>query len=150
MQPSAALLQDRLPGAVVREEIDPVEDAVPGLPEGTRVLIMSFSHAEDLQVVRACLARNRMTAKAAGVTGAEPRGSEAPETSARKLPLPFIGLIGSKTKWARFRHRLSEYGFDDQALGQVTCPIGLPDIAGKEPEVIAASVAAQLLTLRAA
>jgi len=150
LQPSAALLQDRLPGAVVRKEIDPVEDAVAGLREGTRVVIMSFSHAEDLQVVRACLTRNRITAKAAGVTGAEPRAFEVPETAARKLPLPFIGLIGSKTKWARFRHRLTEYGFDDQALGQVTCPIGLPDIAGKEPEVIAASVAAQLLTLSAA
>jgi len=148
-QPSAALVQDRLPGVVVREEIDPVEDAVAGLPEGTRVLIMSFSHAEDLQVVRACLTRNRRTADGEGASRAESGASEASVTVARKVPLPFIGLIGSKKKWARFRHRLSEYGFDDQALGEVTCPIGLPDIAGKEPEVIAASVAAQLLTLRA-
>jgi xanthine dehydrogenase accessory factor len=91
-----------------------------------------------------------MTAVGEAVSRAEPGASEASKPVARKLSLPFIGLIGSKTKWARFRHRLTEYGFDDQALGQVTCPIGLPDIAGKEPEVIAASVAAQLLTLRAA
>jgi len=148
-QPSAALLQDRLPGVVVREEIDPVEDAVAGLPEGTRVLIMSFSHAEDLDVVSRCLMRLRRREEGEGASRSESGASETSETAARKLPLPFIGLIGSKTKWARFRHRLSEYGFDDQALGQVTCPIGLPDIAGKEPEVIAASVAAQLLTLRA-
>jgi xanthine dehydrogenase accessory factor len=147
-QPSAALVQDRLPGVVVREEIDPVEDAVSGLPEGTRVLIMSFSHAEDLQVVRACLARNRMTAKGEGVSGAENGMANAPAYSPVGLSLPFIGLIGSKTKWARFRHRLADYGFDDQALGQVTCPIGLPEIVGKEPEVIAASVVAQLLGLR--
>jgi len=148
-QPSAALVQDRLPGVVVREEIDPVEDAVAGLPEGTRVLIMSFSHAEDLQVVRACLARNRIMAKGEeGAGGPESGALKAPEPSAVMLPLPFVGLIGSKTKWARFRHRLTDYGFDDRALGQVTCPIGLPDIAGKEPEVIAASVVAQLLMLR--
>ena len=130
-QPSAALVHDCLPGAVTLEEIDPLEDAVARLRKGTRVLIMSFSHAEDLEVVRACLARNRAAL-----------GDEV------TLPLPFIGLIGSKTKWARFRHRLAALGFDDQALGQVTCPIGLPEIAGKEPEVIAASVASQLLMLR--
>ncbi len=149
-EPSAALVQDRLPGVVEREEIDPVEDAVAGLPEGTRVLIMSFSHAEDLQVVRACLTRNRMAAEGEGASGAESGACKPPESPAVTLSLPFIGLIGSKTKWARFRHRLTDYGFDDQALAQVTCPIGLPGIAGKEPEVIAASVAAQLLTLRAA
>ena len=33
----------------------------------------------------------------------------------------------------------------DQELAQVTCPIGIPGIAGKEPEVIAVAVAAQLL-----
>ena len=33
-------------------------------------------------------------------------------------------------------------------LAQVTCPIGLPGIAGKEPEVIAVAVAAQLLQQR--
>ncbi|MEY3669006.1 MAG: hypothetical protein RL258_401, partial [Pseudomonadota bacterium] len=90
-QPSAALVHDCLPGAVTLEEIDPVEDAVAGLPDGARVLIMSFSHAEDLEVVRACLARNR---------------TALGEGAAR--PLPFIGLIGSKTKWARFRHRLTD------------------------------------------
>lgn len=142
---SAAVVLDCLPGAVVREEIDPVEDAVGHLPDGTRVLIMSFSHAEDLQVVRACLARNRAAGAGAGLPS-EAVGSPKPPTVG--LPLPFIGLIGSKTKWARFRHRLTDYGFDDHALGQVTCPIGLSEIVGKEPEVIAASVAAQLLMFR--
>lgn len=148
LQPSAALLQDRLPSVVVREEIDPVEDAVADLPEGTRVLIMSFSHAEDLQVVRACLTRNRMAAEGEAVSRSESGASEASKPVARNLPLPFIGLIGSKTKWARFRHRLTDYGFDERAISQVTCPIGLPEISGKEPEVIAASVVAQLLMLR--
>jgi xanthine dehydrogenase accessory factor len=62
--------------------------------------------------------------------------------------LPFLGLIGSKTKWATFRHRLEARGYSKPELAQVTCPIGLPEIRGKQPEVIAVSVAAQLLQLR--
>lgn len=57
----------------------------------------------------------------------------------------FVGLIGSATKRARFVSRLMRDGVD---AARLTCPIGLPGIAGKEPEVIAAATAAQLLTLR--
>ena len=59
--------------------------------------------------------------------------------------LPYIGLIGSKTKWATFRHRLEARGFTAAEMERVTCPIGVPGITGKEPEVIAVAVAAQLL-----
>jgi xanthine dehydrogenase accessory factor len=59
--------------------------------------------------------------------------------------LPYIGLIGSATKWATFKRRLAERGFSEAELLQVTCPIGVPGIEGKEPEVIAVAVAAQLL-----
>jgi xanthine dehydrogenase accessory factor len=113
-----------LPENVQAEHSDPVEAAVAGLAAGSRVLIMSFSHAEDLDIVAACLRR----ARAAG-------------------DLPYIGLIGSATKWATFRHRLEQRGFVEADFARVTCPIGLPGIAGKEPAVIAASVAAQLLQL---
>ena len=112
---------DVAPG-VACEHSDPVQAAVPGLAPGSRVLIMSFSHAEDLDVAAACLCRQRE------------RGD-----------LPFIGLIGSRSKWATFRHRLHERGFAEAELAQVTCPIGVPGIAGKAPEVIAVAVAAQLL-----
>ena len=83
---------------------------------------MSFSHAEDLDVLAACLQRQR-----------------------DRTDLPYIGLIGSKTKWATFRSRLRARGFTDTELAHVTSPIGVPGIAGKEPEVIAIGVAAQLL-----
>lgn len=59
----------------------------------------------------------------------------------------FIGLIGSKTKRNRFLSRLLEMGFDKNATARLTCPIGIPGVHGKEPAVIAASVAAQLLML---
>lgn len=111
-----------LPPNVTCEHSDPVQAAVADLPPNSRVLIMSFSHAEDLDIVAACLKRQR-----------------------DKNDLPFIGLIGSKTKWATFRHRLEDRGFTEAELAQVTCPIGIAGIVGKEPEVIAVAVAAQLL-----
>jgi xanthine dehydrogenase accessory factor len=57
----------------------------------------------------------------------------------------FVGLIGSATKRARFVSRLAADGVD---VARLTCPIGLPGIAGKEPQVIAVSVLAQLLMMR--
>ena len=113
-----------LPGTVHCEHSDPVQSAVPSLASGSRVLIMSFSHAEDLDIVAACLLRQRETAD-----------------------LPYVGLIGSKTKWATFRSRLAARGFSEAELAHVTCPIGIPGIADKRPEAIAVSVAAQLLLL---
>ncbi|MDF1486653.1 xanthine dehydrogenase accessory protein XdhC [Ramlibacter sp. H39-3-26] len=113
------------PGVAVHaacEHSEPVHAAVPLLAPGSRVVVMSFSHAEDLDIVAACLRRQRE------------RGD-----------LPYVGLIGSQTKWAAFRHRLEARGFGPAEMAHVTCPIGVPGIAGKEPEVIAVAAAAQLL-----
>jgi xanthine dehydrogenase accessory factor len=111
-----------LPGNVACEHSDPVHAAVATLAPDSRVLIMSFSHAEDLDVVAACLTRQRQQAD-----------------------LPYVGLIGSRTKWASFRHRLEARGFMPPELAHITCPIGVPGVKGKEPAVIAVAVAAQLL-----
>jgi xanthine dehydrogenase accessory factor len=113
------------PAQVMTEHSDPVHAAVADLAPGSLVLIMSFSHAEDLDIVAACLRRLRQA-----------------------RDLPYIGLIGSKTKWATFRHRLQDRGFSDAELARITSPIGIAGIPGKEPEVIAIAVAAQLLLLR--
>lgn len=56
----------------------------------------------------------------------------------------FVGLIGSRTKRVRFLKRLAADGVDGARL---TCPIGLPGIEGRQPEVIAVAALAQLLTL---
>ena len=116
------IFPEQVPPDVVCEYSDPVHQAVGGLEPQSRVLIMSFSHAEDLDVVAECLRRQRVQAD-----------------------LPYVGLIGSATKWATFRHRLLERGFAEEELDHVTCPIGLPGIPGKEPAVIALAVAAQLM-----
>lgn len=109
-----------------QEAVDPIADAVPDLPPGSAVLIMSYSHAEDFNLVVACLKRQRE------------RGD-----------LAFIGLIGSRTKWASFRQRMAARGFTEAELAQVVCPIGVPGVAGKQPAVIAVAVLAQVLALPA-
>ena len=106
------------------EHSEPVEGAVRTLTPQSAVLIMSFSHAEDLEVLAACLKRQRQQAD-----------------------LPYIGLIGSQTKWATFRNRLQARGFTPDELAHVTSPIGVPGIHGKQPEVIAVAVAAQILQI---
>ena len=111
-----------LPAQVTTEHSDPVHGAVADLQPGSRVLIMSFSHAEDLDILAACLKSLRSTAD-----------------------LPYVGLIGSASKWARFKHRLEERGFGSADFAHVTTPIGISGIDSKLPEVIAVSVAAQLL-----
>jgi xanthine dehydrogenase accessory factor len=56
----------------------------------------------------------------------------------------YVGLIGSQTKKTRFLRRLTEDGVD---AARLTCPIGIPGVKSKAPDVIAVSVAAQLLEL---
>lgn len=95
------------------------------LPPGAHVLIMTHDHAEDAALCDAVLRRGEF-------------GS--------------IGLIGSPAKQARFRRRLAgEGGHDAGAIDRIKTPIGLPGLDGKEPAVIAVSVAADLLrTIEAA
>lgn len=112
-----------------RLTITPVDDVASSITEmaaASSLLVMSFTHAEDFEVIRAALLRRR----------------EIPDC------FPFIGLIGSQTKWRKFRQRLLDRGHTEQELSAVTCPLGLPDISGKSPAVIAASVTAQLLVQR--
>ena len=89
------------------------------LPPHTHLLIMTHDHAEDAAILDAALRRE---------TG-------------------FIGLIGSETKWARFRYQLSDLGHTPASLERVTTPIGISGIKSKLPEMIAVSVAAQIAAL---
>ena len=110
---------------VVYEHSHPVQAAVPLLRADSRVVVMSFSHAEDWDIVAACLHRQR-----------------------KQGDLPYVGLIGSATKWASFRRRLQARGFTPAELAHITCPIGIAGIKDKRPEVIAVAVAAQLLQVQ--
>ena len=55
------------------------------------------------------------------------------------------GLIGSATKWARFRKRLAEAGHAHAEIDRILCPIGDPSL-GKHPQAIAVGVVTGLLS----
>lgn len=57
----------------------------------------------------------------------------------------YLGVIGSRVKRERLVDRLAREGVPGEALAQVFCPIGLPEIRSKQPAVIAVSVSAQAL-----
>lgn len=89
------------------------------LPPGTHIVIMTHDHAEDAAILDAAMRTERIGP---------------------------IGLIGSSAKWTRLRHQLmTEGGLTEDDVARVTTPIGLPQLAGKEPATIAVSVAADLL-----
>jgi xanthine dehydrogenase accessory factor len=103
-------------GVVLADEEAMVACAA-GAPEDAAVVILTHDHGLDYRLVAAAL-------------GGRAR---------------FVGLIGSRTKRARFLSRLAAQGVD---AARLTCPIGLSGISGKEPEVIAVATLAQLLMLR--
>jgi xanthine dehydrogenase accessory factor len=82
-------------------------------------LIVTYSHALDLALCHALLQRGFV----------------------------FAGLIGSATKWARFRSRLRDLGHPPEAIARITCPIGDPAL-GKHPQAIALGVGAALVAPR--
>jgi xanthine dehydrogenase accessory factor len=98
--------------------VEPVEAEVAQAPPGAFYLVLTHSHDLDLRITEAILKRG---------------------------DFGYLGLIGSQTKRARFVHRFEQRGIDAATLARLTCPIGVPGIAGKEPEVIAVAVVAQLL-----
>jgi len=108
-----------VPANVTVEATDTPEVLVEQAASGTSFLVMTHSHALDLRLCQAILSRP---------------GRD------------WFGLIGSGTKRSQFEARLQERGVDAVRIKDMVCPIGLPGIEGKAPAVIAASVAAQLLT----
>jgi xanthine dehydrogenase accessory factor len=87
-------------------------------PDRALIVVMTHSHALDLEIVAATLAAKRFG---------------------------FIGLIGSSTKRARFLSQMRAAGLSGTALARLVCPIGAPVLKSKDPAVIAASTATQLL-----
>lgn len=90
--------------------------AVSHAPATAHHLILTYSHALDLALCDAVLHRGFASA----------------------------GLIGSKTKWARFRKRLAAAGHPPAAIARIACPIGDPAL-GKHPQAIALGTVHALL-----
>lgn len=81
-------------------------------------VVMTFSHIIDFDICRAVLARGNFA---------------------------YLGLIGSKTKRARFAKRLRDAGLGDAWIERLHSPIGVSGLEGKEPAIIAVSLTADLL-----
>ena len=98
--------------------VDAVEAEVRDAPPGAFYLVLTHEHELDLRITEAILKRGDFA---------------------------YLGLIGSKTKRARFLHRFEQRGVAPDAVARLTCPIGVEGVAGKQPEVLALAVVAQLL-----
>ena len=85
-------------------------------PAGAEHLVLTYSHALDLELCHRLLNRGFRS----------------------------CGLIGSGTKWGRFRSRLRALGHEAQAISRIRCPIGDPSL-GKHPQAIAVGVVAEML-----
>ena len=100
---------------------DDPESEVRQAQADTIFLVLTHSHALDFELVRAILDRGDFR---------------------------LCGLLGSQSKRARFAQRLRARGVAEHAIAQLRCPLGMPGLGGKEPEVIAIAIAAQVLQLR--
>jgi xanthine dehydrogenase accessory factor len=92
---------------------------VASAPAGAAYVVMTHSHALDLEICTAILRRHDFS---------------------------YAGLIGSQTKAARFQQRLKDRNIT--YAHQLVCPIGILGITGKEPAVVALSIAASLAQLK--
>ncbi|MEM7079141.1 MAG: xanthine dehydrogenase accessory protein XdhC [Pseudomonadota bacterium] len=90
------------------------------LPADRHALVMTHEHQLDYDLVATLLNRGHVS----------------------------IGLIGSDTKWQRFRARLQRDGFSAAQLARVRCPIGIDHIERKDPPAIAIAIIAELLQLQ--
>ena len=97
---------------------DSPADEVRQATPGAFHLVLSHSHDLDYDICKALLAHGQFA---------------------------WVGLIGSKTKAAKFRHRLQHQGFTRGQISRITCPIGVDGIDSKLPAAIAIAVSAQLL-----
>lgn len=113
----------RFPEGVAVEDADP-EDHLRAHPPGEAefVVVVTHDHPLDEALVRMML--------------------PAVETTPR-----YLGLIGSRGKWARFVKRYTARGFSAAQIGRVRCPVGL-DLGGTTPAEIALSIVAELVTVR--
>ena len=64
----------------------------------------------------------------------------------QRRDLAYVGMIGSKTKRGVFGHHLARQGLDPALMARLVLPIGGSAVRDKRPEVIAALVAAEVLT----
>ncbi|WP_299043892.1 xanthine dehydrogenase accessory protein XdhC [uncultured Tateyamaria sp.] len=112
---AATRFPDDVPGTVTSIPAADLPTLAGHAPQDAHHLILTYAHDIDLGLCHALLGRGFAS----------------------------CGLIGSATKWARFRKRLAELGHLATDIDRITCPIGDPSL-GKDPHLIAIGVAYRL------
>lgn len=92
-------------------------------PAGSAAFVLTHSHSLDFTLCSAVLERGDFA---------------------------YLGLIGSRTKRAKFERGLREFGIPDERITTMACPIGGDRLRDKRPPVIAALAAAEVLLALAA
>ncbi|MFH0800418.1 MAG: xanthine dehydrogenase accessory protein XdhC [Pseudomonadota bacterium] len=86
----------------------------------THIIVITHEHKHDEEIVRLCLDK----------------------------PFKYLGCIGSRTKWEKFKARYRAQGVTDEQIRRVSTPIGL-DIGAETPFEIAVAIVAELIQLHA-
>ncbi len=106
------------PTHIRKTAVDTVEAEVATAPPGAFYLVLTHQHDLDWRITKEVL---------------------------KRADFGYLGLIGSDTKRAQFFRRFERHGVSPKAIARITCPIGIPGVTGKEPEIIAVAAVAQLL-----
>jgi xanthine dehydrogenase accessory factor len=114
---------DQLPANVRARFTKALDQVIAAARPGSVFLVMTYSHDLDFALCARVLERGDSR---------------------------YLGLIGSKTKRARFAQTMRALGLEEALIESVVCPIGITAIKGKTPAEIAVATAAQLLALPAA
>jgi xanthine dehydrogenase accessory factor len=105
-----------IPEGVTTRSAPDLACAAADAPRDAHHVVLTYSHALDLALCHALLTHGFAS----------------------------LGLIGSATKWARFRARLGQKGHGADAIARIVCPVGEKRL-GKHPQAIAVGVAYGLL-----
>ncbi|WP_082555080.1 xanthine dehydrogenase accessory protein XdhC [Devosia sp. Root635] len=109
---------DLLPEGIAAHAVAMPEAVVRSAPQGSSYVILTHDHALDFLIAQEALGRT---------------------------DAPYIGMVGSRTKRARFASWFKSEGGDDHALERLVLPIGRQGLGDKRPEVIAALAAAEIM-----
>ena len=118
IDPREGAFPSAVPSNVVTIQSENPAAEIADAPPGSFALVMTHSHALDLEIIDAVL---------------------------RSPNFAYAGLIGSATKRARFSRRLRDAGITESRIEELVCPIGIASIKSKHPSAIAAATAVQLL-----
>ncbi|MBT1118318.1 xanthine dehydrogenase accessory protein XdhC [Stutzerimonas nitrititolerans] len=110
----------QIPTGVEKVVNDEVVDEVENMPAGSYFIVMTHNHQLDLELTAAILSRGDFT---------------------------YYGLIGSKSKRAKFEHRLRDRGFQAETVQRMRCPMGISEVKGKLPVEIAVSIAGEVIAI---